>query len=310
MTCAAVPGGLFRTPRHRPAATTIAAMGSWEEFEAGLTAAFGRLPDGAVLQLYELSRPSDGAFAQVWQAPDRLKVEIAGNDRLASDRRVPDDVERRIGSYGWQPPSEPHPWHWWGELEWPAPAAGYQRFAAGLVGVFRDVHGVPSPDELGYESWVAGSDAPFDVPELGIGALHGANAARVGGRGAGPDPEFRIAGSPDAGRAADGRPVVRTRRLSGAERAGVAAYLRDAATVAVAWGYGEDPFDPERPEQVPLHLHTDGRWIWSESLAYFAARYGIAPQPEFLAHIERNGYRPPEVDEDTVLRAGRATRPA
>jgi hypothetical protein len=119
-------------------------------------------------------------------------------------------------------------------------------------------------------------------------------------------PEFRIAESPDA----DGDPIVPADSLSEAERAGVVAYLRDAATVAVAWGYGEDEFDPERPEQVPLHLHTDGRWIWSESLAYYAERYGIAPQPEFLAHMERNGYRPPEVDEDTVLRAGRATRDA
>lgn len=88
------------------------------------------------------------------------------------------------------------------------------------------------------------------------------------------------------------------------ERPKVVAFLRDAPLALAAYGTGEDPYDGDLPV-VPLHIHTDGVWVWAESLAYFAERYGTPPEPELLAHIRARGYRWPEVDDQTLQHAGR-----
>lgn len=120
-------------------------------------------------------------------------------------------------------------------------------------------------------------------------------AGNAAGRAA--TPPVRLASAVDTPLDASGRAVLPEQRLTEAERAPVAAYLRDAPIVLAAFGYDRDPYDPGHPEMVPLHLHTDGEWVWSESLAYFAERYGVAPEPDLLAHLRRQGYRCPEVDE-------------
>jgi hypothetical protein len=76
------------------------------------------------------------------------------------------------------------------------------------------------------------------------------------------------------------------------------------------FGFDEDPWDPDRPAVVPVSIHTDGEWVWSESEAYFAERYGIPPDPEFLAHIKERDYRWPDLDEATLERAARTVDPA
>ncbi|GAA4504984.1 hypothetical protein GCM10023191_060110 [Actinoallomurus oryzae] len=118
-----------------------------------------------------------------------------------------------------------------------------------------------------------------------------------------PSDGFRLARAVDVPQDASGRAVPAGPGLETEERAALVRYLTEAPLVAVAWGYDPDPFDPDRPEVVPLNLHTDGTWVWSEGLAYFADRYGIAPEPDLLAAIRQRGYRPPEVDEATVHRA-------
>ncbi|MFC7548796.1 hypothetical protein [Plantactinospora sp. GCM10030261] len=118
------------------------------------------------------------------------------------------------------------------------------------------------------------------------------------------DPDLpQLARSVDAELDSTGRPVVRTARLDASERGAVAAYLRNAPVVLVAWGFDPDPFDPRRPEVVPLDFHTDGEWVWSESLAYFAERYGIGPEPELLAHLARRRYQLPDVSEERIAKA-------
>lgn len=92
--------------------------------------------------------------------------------------------------------------------------------------------------------------------------------------------------------------------LSGAERVLVEAYLAGAPVVVAAWGFGPDPL-AGGDARVPLHIHTDGLWVWSESLAYYAGRYGIAPDPDLLAHIRSRRYRYPEVTAEVIERAGR-----
>ncbi len=103
-----------------------------------------------------------------------------------------------------------------------------------------------------------------------------------------------------------GRPTATGRPwLDGFERASVAAYLRGAPMLIAVFGFDEDPWDPTRPEVVPLSIRTDGEWVWSESEGYFAERYGIPPEPEFLSHIKARDYRWPDVDEETLERAAR-----
>jgi hypothetical protein len=85
----------------------------------------------------------------------------------------------------------------------------------------------------------------------------------------------------------------------------VVAYLREAPIVVAGFGFDPDPYDPEGAEVVPLHLHTDGAWVWSASLGYFAERYGMPPEPDLLAHIEQRGYRWPELDRAALERVSR-----
>jgi hypothetical protein len=92
--------------------------------------------------------------------------------------------------------------------------------------------------------------------------------------------------------------------LPAAERPRIVAFLRGAPLALAAFGTGEDPYDDDLPV-VPLHIHTDGVWVWSESLAYFAERYGLPPEAELLAHIRARGYRWSDVDDQTLQHAGR-----
>ncbi|GAA4509613.1 hypothetical protein GCM10023191_071010 [Actinoallomurus oryzae] len=70
----------------------------------------------------------------------------------------------------------------------------------------------------------------------------------------------------------------------------------------------EVPMAVQAGAVVPSHVHTDGWWIWSEALAYYAWRYGIAPEPEFLRHIRARGYRYPEVARAALDRAAAMVR--
>ncbi|MFG1889044.1 hypothetical protein ACGFIR_14370 [Micromonospora sp. NPDC049051] len=362
----------------------MSAEPGWGEVTARLSDLLGRLEDGTVLQLHEVARPVDGCFAQLWQHPDRLVVEVCGAQASDGERRLPAEQENALRESGWSPPTPEHPGHWWRELTWPAPAADYADTAAQLTRVVREVFGLTSPEELAYQAWslpdgrrvvldlgleqieiryyarVAAGDTPerpsgllrrvrigtvdqdsalgrdgnwrptesLELAELGeldddvvpIGAatadritswwrgLAGRESGALAG-GAEPDPPRpRVAAAVDTERDEQGRPIVRGPRLSEQDRVAVAAYLRAAPLVAVAYGFEADPFDPEHPEVVPLHLRTDGEWVWSESLAYFAQRYGIGPEADFLAYLARRRYQLPEVDEAALRRAAGALR--
>ncbi len=121
-----------------------------------------------------------------------------------------------------------------------------------------------------------------------------------------PAVELRWASAPELRRDELAEVALRERpRLHGFDRAAVAGYLRGAPVALSAMGLGADVLDPSAAEVVPMNIRTDGTWVWSEALAYFAERYGIAPEPAFLAHLKRNEYRCPAVDEQTLMRAAR-----
>jgi hypothetical protein len=351
---------------------------TWDDLEAGLRDALGKLPRGAVLQLSEAALPEEGGYyAQLWQDPDRVHAEISGNGVVRPDRRLRPETEARIAALGWGPPGTGNPVNWSMTLDWPAPAAGYRLLAARLVAVLRDVFELATPDDLAYRSWLSDTGQERPLPQLGLDPVDVAYYAQLGEGGTAEQPKGllrririgprvsdearlagggwepsealrhaelgeldgdlveishahaarvatgwrRLAGAPDGSGSGpaeeaprwttveldeEGRPTASGQPwLDGFERAAVAAYLRGAPMLIAVFGFDEDPWDPSRPAVVPLSIRTDGVWVWSESEAYFAERYGIPPDPELLAHIKEHDYRWPDLDEESLERAAR-----
>jgi hypothetical protein len=95
----------------------------------------------------------------------------------------------------------------------------------------------------------------------------------------------------------------RRRIPPGAERDRLLAYL-DAAPLAMrAHGFEPDPLDPSRGGVVPVGYATDGVWVWQEAAAYYLRTYGVAPEEDLVAHIERAGYAAPRQLPADVLNA-------
>ncbi|MBU2670256.1 hypothetical protein KOI35_42820 [Actinoplanes bogorensis] len=92
-------------------------------------------------------------------------------------------------------------------------------------------------------------------------------------------------------------------RLSGDERERVADYLDGGSAVLGTDGRLPDVVEPGCGAVVPMSYRTDGRWLWTDSVAYYLRAYGIAPEPDLLAHVLSEGGRPvvDAVDEHRAL---------
>ncbi|MGL4744304.1 MAG: hypothetical protein ACRCXL_07945 [Dermatophilaceae bacterium] len=64
-----------------------------------------------------------------------------------------------------------------------------------------------------------------------------------------------------------------------------------------------DRWDPDRGDQVPTALRTDGAWIWADAVAYYLREHRLSPEPDFLAHLRAVEERTPQVDGVDVYRA-------
>lgn len=98
------------------------------------------------------------------------------------------------------------------------------------------------------------------------------------------------------------RPVVG----DAAERANLLIALRSGVVIAWSSAAMADILTPERGEVVPLHLRTDGTWVWSEAVGYYLENYGLTPDPElhgYLAGLLAGGERAEPLDEISVHRA-------
>jgi hypothetical protein len=97
---------------------------------------------------------------------------------------------------------------------------------------------------------------------------------------------------------ATSRPVV----SDATERDSLLAALR--AGVVIAWSSAAmaDILAPERGDVVPLHLRTDGTWVWSDAVAYYLENHGLRPDPELAVHLARGEPSEP-LDEISVHRA-------
>lgn len=133
-----------------------------------------------------------------------------------------------------------------------------------------------SPDPI-VEIYAAGSELP---------PLH--RALQFAGElvfSAAAPPAFSFAdvfeGEPDA----EGRPQALT-RISEDEAARLSEYLLSGTPMLVADTQGEDVLDRTRGQSVPLHLRTDGTWVWSDASVYYLREYLVAPPPAFHTYLQ------------------------
>ncbi len=116
--------------------------------------------------------------------------------------------------------------------------------------------------------------------------------------------------------AGDGTPYFspnRPRIAESARRERIATYLSRGRLVVRANSV-HDPLDPQAAALVPLHMRTDGRWVWQEASAYYLRVRGIAPELALVCHIEAHGCRlPDEIPLDQLMAAatvaGRGAEP-
>jgi hypothetical protein len=183
------------------------------------------------------------------------------------------------------------------------------RRAGGMLGVWRAFrHAGPAPAERVY---LAEADSMADAPEIVaemqyVLAEMGTDVPRVevflAGTGVPPYHEAALAAGtlvwcadeppPRLARTFDGvhgllGPFFRPDhpRLDDAVGEQVLAYLRAAEIVLTAPGALDDVLDPGCAEAVPVGFRSDGRWIWSDALAYYLKRHRVSPEPELVAHI-------------------------
>lgn len=110
---------------------------------------------------------------------------------------------------------------------------------------------------------------------------------------AGPSTPLRTAEVFDG----SGRPITERPEVDPAERGQVVDYLEKAPIVLAARSYDTDRLDPDRSPSVPMTFHTDGSWVWPGAVGYYLREHGVAPDPDLVAHIRRQGFRVPEVSE-------------
>ncbi|HET9170656.1 MAG TPA: hypothetical protein VFN97_14545 [Actinospica sp.] len=98
---------------------------------------------------------------------------------------------------------------------------------------------------------------------------------------------------------ATGMPVVNRPRLRDDEAQRVLDYLKAGPVFLFASSFDKDVYFPDNPPAVPLKFATDGSWIWSGAVIYYLEKYGLPPEPDFLAHIRARDYVLPEVSDET-----------
>lgn len=102
------------------------------------------------------------------------------------------------------------------------------------------------------------------------------------------------------GKDAAGQPTFtpdRRRLADDDERARIARFLSGGKVIRRVAAAALDRVEPANGRVVPVLTSTDGVWIWSAVVRYYVVTHGIAPEPDFLAHIVAHEYVAPEPDE-------------
>jgi hypothetical protein len=121
-------------------------------------------------------------------------------------------------------------------------------------------------------------------------------------------PPFKIArvydfAGPDTGRGFEpGHRVV----TDSHERDRMLQYLTSGTPVLHSVARSQDVVKPDAGQVVPASFRTDGEWIWTDTVAYYLERYGLAPDEELAAHIDARwqaGNLDAETDYETAVGA-------
>lgn len=97
----------------------------------------------------------------------------------------------------------------------------------------------------------------------------------------------------------NGRPVADRPPVADAERQPLLDYLNTAPVIVAGRGFEPDLFDPDGAQDVPSGHHTDGVWMWTAAVPHALARHAIAPEPDLVEHVRRQGFALPQVDRET-----------
>ncbi|MCO8275484.1 hypothetical protein M1L60_33365 [Actinoplanes sp. TRM 88003] len=79
------------------------------------------------------------------------------------------------------------------------------------------------------------------------------------------------------------------------ETARVLRYLENGTMLLTTTARENDVLDPAAGPVVPMTFRTDGRWIWTDAVAYYLRTYALSPDEQLLSHIRSQG-EPPPVD--------------
>ncbi|RZS36909.1 uncharacterized protein DUF4237 [Herbihabitans rhizosphaerae] len=246
---------------------------------------------------------------------------------LALLRAAPADWEqvtvyyRAVGGHQ-ELTGEMHATH--GGGEWPVPQDIARLFARLREGMYREGRGSwfnaryqldrPSSYNLEYDRdepvWSAPPPAHAyadelrmfprsedNVPDWLMRRLAGLSPER-------PGPHFRIARVFD-GMGPSGRPVFERVPVTDADREELLAYLTNAPIVVPGHGFDIDRLDPDARPTVPVAFQSDGTWIWPAAVEYYLRSYEVPPEPDLVDHIRAQGFRLPQVDEETQTAAAR-----
>jgi hypothetical protein len=77
------------------------------------------------------------------------------------------------------------------------------------------------------------------------------------------------------------------------DEAAIASYLDAGVVFAATPGVEEDPLIPGTPFAGALHIRTDGRYAWPQTLSYWVRKHHVALPDPFLEYIRGAGYRIP-----------------
>lgn len=91
--------------------------------------------------------------------------------------------------------------------------------------------------------------------------------------------------------------------LDDTEREHVVEYLAAGLPLLVTSERMADIVEPERGAAVPMSFRTDGRWIWTDAVTYYADVHGLVPDADLLSHLRAQPHRRPVVDAVAEHRA-------
>jgi hypothetical protein len=93
----------------------------------------------------------------------------------------------------------------------------------------------------------------------------------------------------------------------GSARDVVQNYLDDGVLLLGSTDVMQDVITPQLGAVVPMSFRTDGRWIWTDTVAYYVREYGLAPDRRLLDHILERRTMVPALVSDVARHRALAT---